>query len=68
MRRRTFLFSLLPIAGMGIAAARAAAAQADLPSGPLAPPIRSATWINTAPLAWDSLRGRVVMVEFWTYG
>ena len=40
----------------------------DLPDGPVAAPIESATWVNTKPLAWDSLRGKVVMVEFWTFG
>ncbi len=39
-----------------------------LPNGPVAPVIKSDTWINTKPLAWDSLRGKVVMVEFWTFG
>jgi hypothetical protein len=38
------------------------------PAGPIAPEIRSETWINSAPLNWGELRGRVVMVEFWTYG
>lgn len=39
-----------------------------LPGGPTAPVIQSDTWINSTPLAWDSLRGKVVMVEFWTFG
>jgi hypothetical protein len=39
-----------------------------LPEGPVAPFIQSEAWINSAPLAWDSLRGKVVMVEFWTFG
>jgi len=25
-------------------------------------------WINSAPLTLAALRGRVVLVEFWTYG
>jgi hypothetical protein len=25
-------------------------------------------WINSGPLALPALRGRVVLVEFWTYG
>jgi hypothetical protein len=25
-------------------------------------------WINSKPLTVGSLRGRVVLVEFWTYG
>jgi hypothetical protein len=33
-----------------------------------APEIRSARWLNTAPIAPASLRGKVVAVEFWTYG
>ncbi len=40
-----------------------------LPEGPLAPFIQSDTWINAAqPISWDSLRGTVTMVEFWTFG
>lgn len=40
-----------------------------LPDGPIAPFIQSDTWINVAkPIEWDSLRGTVTMVEFWTYG
>ena len=26
------------------------------------------TWINSAPLTKDGLRGKVVMIDFWTYG
>ena len=47
------------------------AAIPNLPDGPVAPLIESAVWLNTpnnAPLAWDALRGQVVMVEFWTIG
>ena len=40
-----------------------------LPDGPLAPFVQSDIWLNTAkPIAWDSLRGTVTMVEFWTIG
>jgi hypothetical protein len=42
-------------------------ARASAPHGS-APEIRAARWINTAPLAPGSLRGKVVAVEFWTYG
>jgi thiol-disulfide isomerase/thioredoxin len=39
------------------------------PAGPLAPAITSDIWLNTSgPVFWDSLRGKVVMVEFWTFG
>jgi hypothetical protein len=33
-----------------------------------APAISGGPWINSAPLAPEVLRGRVVFVEFWTYG
>jgi hypothetical protein len=35
---------------------------------PAGPGIRSARWINSPPLSPQSLRGKVVAVEFWTYG
>ncbi len=39
----------------------------DLPRGPLAPGIDSNTWLNSAPLSTDELRGHVVLVDFWTF-
>ncbi len=33
-----------------------------------APEIISSTWINSEPLKMEDLRGKVVMVEFWTFG
>ena len=33
-----------------------------------APEIMSSTWINSRPLKMEELRGKVVMVEFWTFG
>jgi hypothetical protein len=33
-----------------------------------APDIGGAPWINSKPLTSADLRGRVVLVEFWTYG
>ena len=38
------------------------------PKGALAPDITSATWLNSPVLAAADLRGRVVVVEFWTHG
>lgn len=32
-----------------------------------APEIISPTWINSEPLKMEELRGKVVMVEFWTF-
>ncbi len=34
---------------------------------PTAPEISSGHWINSEPLTLQSLRGRVVLIEFWTF-
>ncbi len=36
--------------------------------GQPAPDISGGPWINSEPLTMEKLRGRVVYVEFWTYG
>ena len=36
--------------------------------GQAAPEITGGPWLNSAPLSLAELRGRVVFVEFWTYG
>ncbi len=36
--------------------------------GMSAPDIANDTWLNSAPLHLSDLRGKVVMVEFWTFG
>ena len=36
--------------------------------GRVAPELVAGAWINSAPLTMAGLRGRVVLVEFWTYG
>ncbi len=37
-------------------------------TGQTAPEITGGPWINSEPLTVGGLRGRVVLVEFWTYG
>ncbi|MBI3799509.1 MAG: redoxin domain-containing protein [Deltaproteobacteria bacterium] len=37
-------------------------------NGRSAPEITGQTWINTEPLHLADLKGKVVMVEFWTFG
>ena len=36
--------------------------------GMKAPDITNETWLNSAPLRLGDLKGKVVMVEFWTFG
>jgi len=36
--------------------------------GAPAPDIAGGRWINSGPLTIEALRGRVVLVDFWTYG
>ena len=44
-----------------------AAAQAFVIGKP-APAISGEAWVNSKPLTINALKGRVVLVEFWTYG
>ena len=46
----------------------AAGADAQPAPGRPAPEITAGQWINSAPLMIGDLRGRVVAVEFWTFG
>ena len=41
-----------------------------IPAGnaPAAPSFAGGNWINSDPLTLEKLRGRVVLVEFWTFG
>ncbi|MNX92515.1 Thiol-disulfide oxidoreductase YkuV [compost metagenome] len=71
--RRTFgAMALAAVAAVGISLASgqfpglgdARAARTDAP----APPLDGATtWLNSSPLTLEQLRGRVVLVDFWTY-
>ena len=36
-------------------------------SGPLLSLLRARPWLNTQPLQPEDLRGKVVLVNFWTY-
>jgi hypothetical protein len=47
----------------------AVAAMADVvPPGRPAPELASGGWVNSEPLSMQKLRGRVVLLDFWTYG
>jgi hypothetical protein len=36
--------------------------------GKAAPELAGGAWINSEPLTMRALRGRVVLVDFWTFG
>ncbi len=58
---------LATVVGSGFCAAPRGrpAGRAD---GQAAPEITGGPWLNSEPLSLAGLRGRVVFVEFWTYG
>jgi hypothetical protein len=67
MTRRLRFLVIVPLGALAIAAgvmAQGGGAPIDRP----APEIAGGPWINGAPLTAQALRGRVVYVEFWTYG
>jgi hypothetical protein len=64
MSRSLALIALLTATAL---APSAAAGQA-LRLGAPAPEVSGHSWINSEPLTMPALRGRVVLVEFWTYG
>ena len=73
-RRRFFGAAAAAIAAIRLGKSTAARAQAasmkatGLPIEGEMPPLTGATaWINTSPLTSADLRGKVVLVEFWTY-
>ena len=35
---------------------------------PVAPPVDGQDWLTSDPVIWDQLRGRVVIVVFWSFG
>jgi hypothetical protein len=54
---------------VGVVAVMLAVSSTAQPApGRPAPAITAGRWINSGPLSIDELRGRVVLVEFWTFG
>lgn len=69
MRRRVTRGVALGVVMTATALGLAPAAGAQPPRvGAAAPDVTGGPWINSAPLTLAGLRGRVVAVEFWTYG
>lgn len=60
--------TLLTSIGRGVPLNRAPEDVSDLPVEGVMPPLSGATtWINSPPLTTGQLRGKVVLVDFWTY-
>jgi hypothetical protein len=65
----TWFASRIGLAAVGLAVLASVSAHAQaLKVGQAAPELTGGRWINTRPLEMRGLRGRVVAVEFWTYG
>ena len=60
--------ALILLGGLLASAAAVTGAQRGAAVGTPAPEITGGPWINSEPLSLEKLRGRVVLVEFWTYG
>jgi hypothetical protein len=66
---RTFTLGMgIFLATVGLLPGGAGAADNLVAAGQPAPEITGGPWINSPPLSLAGLRGRVVLVEFWTYG
>jgi hypothetical protein len=71
MRGKTLLIltaMIIAITSGVLSFARVTGAQSGVRVGQPAPEITGGPWINSGPLSMAKLRGRVVLVEFWTFG
>lgn len=66
--RRVLLWSAVSALALAVVVRIVAAQSGGVLLDRLAPAIAGGPWINSEPLAPAALRGRVVFVEFWTYG
>lgn len=73
MGRRTSIsivvvLGVVAVAAVGVPALWRGGSAAGQRLGEPAPELAGGRWINSPPLTIGALRGRVVLVEFWTYG
>jgi len=66
MPARVFLAAVALLASLGLAIGPATGQ--FIRAGTPAPEVAGERWINSAPLTTPDLRGKVVLVEFWTFG
>ena len=62
--RASLVVAALTISWLAFGSADGQASRLGAP----APEVAGERWINSGPLTTPGLRGRVVLVEFWTYG
>jgi hypothetical protein len=66
-RKRAFAFLMfLTLLGVGPPALARVAGASMI--GKPAPELSNEVWINSRPLRLADLRGKVILLEFWTYG
>lgn len=62
------VLEVVPRVFEGLVGSARAAVPVHLPDLGLAPELSGVTqWLNSAPLDWTQLRGKVVLLDFWTY-
>ena len=66
MLPRALLAAVTLLASLGLATEPAAGQM--IRAGTPAPEVAGERWINSGPLTTPGLRGKVVLVEFWTFG
>lgn len=67
-RRQSLAATLAGAAAFGLGVKGVRAAEESLPVEGAMPPLATGgLWINSAPLTREALRGKVVLVDFWTY-
>ena len=59
---------LVPLLGLSMAVHVAARPFSGKVDSRQAPGLSAETWVGSEPLSMEALRGRVVLVEFWTFG
>lgn len=68
---KLIIFALLVVAG-GLGFQSAIGGRVQLPQTPFAAPefthSEASEWINSKPLTLTDLRGKVVLIDFWTFG
>lgn len=62
------LLSCMAMVGILVHSAAWAFGPRQMPMAPELPVLSQRDWINSKPLSLQEMRGRAVLVEFWTYG